>query len=248
MAAVPREHRLGSAAFRNAVECALPLSDRIAMGYAGRGQSAEELRQVAYLGLVQAVLRFDTSQGTPFVAYAVPTIRGEIRRFFRDCTWPVHVSRHVRDMHARVGRAVDTLCNELGRAPRVSELAEHLGMPHDETSDLLLACDTYRVESLDTPAHVDSPTPVGDTIADDAHDTIDAESRVMLQHAIRTLTPQRKKIVYLRFVEDLTQSQIAKRVGCSQMQISRELRSSLSEMRSALAPDATDIADGREST
>lgn len=213
----------------------LPVAEHIAARYRNRGQSLEDLRQVARLGLFLAVDRFDPERGTDFLAYAVPTITGEIRRYFRDMTWALGVPRRVKELRAAVLKAAAELAQELGRTPRPSQIAAALGIPVEEVYEGLQANYAYRTETLEPYTHDDASE-----LARQAHlgkvDTrLDlAEQRTALHPAIRRLPERERSIVIMRFFEDLTQNQIAQRVGISQMHVSRLLSQSLAMLRDAM--------------
>lgn len=213
----------------------LPVAEHIAMRYRNRGQALEDLRQVARLGLFLAVDRFDVARGADFLAYAVPTITGEIRRYFRDMTWALGVPRRVKELRATVLKAAAELAQERGRTPRPSEIAATLGIPVEEVYEGLQANYAYRTETLEPYTHDDSSE-----LARQAHlGKVDArldlaEHRTALHPAIRRLSERERSIVIMRFFEDLTQSQIAQRIGISQMHVSRLLSQSLATLREAM--------------
>lgn len=216
----------------------LPLAEHIALRYRNRNQPLEDLVQVARLGLFLAVDRFDPTRGSDFLAFAVPTITGEVRRYFRDMTWALGVPRRVKDLRATVLAATARLVQELGRTPRPSQIAEALGIPVEDVYEGLLANYAYRAETLepftrDNTSELERQTQFGrvDTELDLA------EHRVALQPALNRLPERERSIVIMRFFEDLTQSQIARRVGLSQMQVSRLLSQSLAALRAEMTAD-----------
>ncbi|HEX3648867.1 MAG TPA: SigB/SigF/SigG family RNA polymerase sigma factor, partial [Pseudonocardiaceae bacterium] len=213
----------------------LPLAEHIALRYRDRGQSLEDLQQVARLGLFLAVTRFDPSRGSDFVAFAVPTITGELRRYFRDMTWAVAVPRRVKELRATVSAAAARLAQEGGRTPRPSQIAEELGIPVEDVYEGLQANYAYRTTTLDTddPGGTDRQSYLGHT--DTRLDL--AEHRTALYPALDRLPERERSIVIMRFYEDLTQSQIARRVGLSQMHVSRLLSRSLAILREQLATE-----------
>lgn len=214
----------------------LDLADRIARHYGGRGEDIEDLTQVARLGLVKAVDRFDPAMGSNFAAFAVPTMMGEVRRHFRDTGWSMHVPRRLKDRHATMTRARTELMQSLGRAPTASQLAEHLDMSREDVVESLLAADAYRVHSIDAPiASGDSaPRMVSDTVGDvdSAFDLI--TDRETVGPLLAALPKRERSVLYMRFFESLTQSQIAERIGVSQMQVSRILEKTLRDLRDQL--------------
>lgn len=214
-----------------------PVAVHIAARYRGRGEPVEDLEQVGALGLIAAIDRFDPDRGGSFLAYAVPTITGEIRRHFRDRTWSVHVPRGIKDLHTRMNAAQQSLSGELGRAPRVSELAVHLGVGREEVIDALAAYQSYRTASLDVPVG-ESDTTIGDLIGgpDTRFGWVDARESV--RPAIEDLPERERTILRLRFFENMTQTEIGERVGISQMHVSRLLAQTLSDLRGHLFADS----------
>jgi RNA polymerase sigma-B factor len=214
----------------------LPLADRIARHYGGRGEDIEDLTQVARLGLVKAVNRFDPSKGSHFVAFAVPTMMGEVRRHFRDHGWSMHVPRRLKDRHGHITRATTELTQSLGRAPTAGQLADALDMTREDIVDSMLAAEAYRVHSIDAPVSSGDSAPrmVSDTVGE-----VDfGFDRITDQESVRPLLaalPERERtVLYLRFFESMTQSQIAEHIGVSQMHVSRILEKTLRELRERL--------------
>ena len=210
----------------------LPVADHIALRYRNHGQPLEDLRQVARLGLVHAVDRFDPGRGTDFLSFAVPTITCEVRRYFRDATWAVRVPRRLKELRTTVIAAAATLSQELARAPRPREIADALGIPIEDVYDGLQANYAYQAEPLDPFTDGDSPE-----LERAAHlGVVDtglelAEGRAALYPALANLPDRERAIVIMRFFEDLTQTQIAQRIGMSQMHVSRLLAQSLAALR-----------------
>ena len=213
-----------------------PVAAHIATRYRGRGEPVEDLEQVGALGLLAAIDRFDPDHGSGFLAFAVPTITGEIRRHFRDRTWSVHVPRRIKDLHTRMTNAQQTLSNELGRAPRVSELAARLAIGRDEVIDALAAHQSYRTASLDVPLG-GSTTTIGDLIGGPDNRIEIIEARESVLPAIRELPERERTILRLRFFENMTQTEIGAHVGVSQMHISRLLDQTLTSLRGHLTAD-----------
>ena len=214
----------------------LGLADRIARHYQGRGEDPEDLVQAARLGLVKAVNGFDPSKGCQFVAFAVPTMMGEVRRHFRDHGWAMHVPRRLKDRHQEVMRATRDLTQSLNRAPTAGELAAHLELAREDIVESLLAAQSYDVHSIDVPMFGDGPAPrmLADTVGE-VDTTFD---RITDREAVRPLLaalPERERtVLFLRFFESLTQSQIAQRLGISQMHVSRILERTLGQLRDQL--------------
>jgi RNA polymerase sigma-B factor len=214
------------------VESHMGLAHHIAARYDGRGVEREDLRQVALLGLVKAVDRFDPERGVAFPTFAGVTIEGELKRHFRDATWPVKVPRRVKDLHVSVRRFTEELRHELDRAPTVRELAARLGVSDDEVIEALSASEAYSQGSLSAP-----PSEGGTSEA--ALGTEDlglghVVSEMTVRKLLEELPERERTIVELRFYEDLTQSEIAERVGLSQMHVSRLLRRSFATLRRKL--------------
>lgn len=213
------------------------IAQACARRFASRGEPLDDLIQVAMLGLVKAVERFDPEKGIPFAGFAVPTITGELRRHFRDATWAVHVPRRAKDLHVRMPATVERLRAALGRPPTPDELAEELGCTPEDVIDALDAGAAYRSASTDTPEgfHAASLSQIG------AGGGVGNEERVLLEQLMLTLPERQRKIVWLRFFEDLSQSEIAEIVGTSQVHVSRLLREALRGLRTRAGSD--DIAD-----
>ncbi|BCK56099.1 SigB/SigF/SigG family RNA polymerase sigma factor [Nocardia wallacei] len=208
----------------------LPLADHIARRYSGRGESYDDLYQVASVGLVLAVDRFDPARGQSFLAFAVPTMMGEVRRHFRDHTWALRVPRRIKEIQQRTGPAIEALSQRLGRAPRAVELAIELGVDLNETVQALLATNAYRTDSLQHPGDGsdDSAVPVVETIGADDPKYLLTEQALTAGPLLDDLPDERKRLLYLRFFRGQTQSEIARQFGVSQMQISRLLTQTLS--------------------
>lgn len=209
----------------------LSIAEAIARRFANRGEPLDDLEQVAMLGLVKAVERFDPGHGVPFAGYAVPTITGELRRHFRDATWALKVSRRAKDLHVRIPGTIERLGVELGRAPTPAELAEHLGVSVDDVLDALDAGAAYRTASTDT---TEGAAAAGHSLQrrpQTGGGDVGPEERVMLGQLLESLPERERTIVYLRFFEDLSQSEIAERVGMSQVHVSRLLRRALRDLQ-----------------
>lgn len=224
----------------------LPFAKGLALRYRGASESLDDLMQVANLGLVNAVDRFDPSRGTPFAGFATPTILGELKRHFRDRVWTVRVPRGLHDRIAEVDKAVAELSRQQQRSPSVGEIAERLGVPELDVLEVLEANQNRRMLSLDRPARgEDSDDPMSEWIGDEdaGYELID--SRLALEEAIPHLDERERLVLRLRFAEDMTQSQIADRIGCSQMHVSRILRRTLTRVRERIETErrlAGDVA------
>jgi RNA polymerase sigma-B factor len=210
----------------------LGLADRLAERYRRRA-SHEDLRQTARVGLVAAVDRYDPDYGNPFVPYAVACVVGELKRYLRDTSWRVHVSRPVKERSLRVCKALDELPHALGRSPTVTELAAHLGISEEETLEAIEAAHTRSEVSLDQQVGADGDTSLGDRLAA-AAPREELEDLLLLPGLVDSLPEREREVVVLRFFHDLDQYEIAARVGCSQMHVSRLLRRALGRLRTQL--------------
>ncbi len=215
------------------VERHLGLAHHIAKRYAFRGVPVEDLRQVAVVGLVKAVERFDPERGFAFSTFAGRTIEGEVKRHFRDATWVLRVPRQTQEMHLAVRRASDELRQTLGRAPTPADVAKHLEVAVDEVIDALTASAAYQPNSLDTPSPHDDQQAVDRSAHLATRDaSIEATSeRVAIRQLLAQLPERERQIVWLRFFGQRTQSEIAEEIGISQMHVSRLLKRSLELMR-----------------
>lgn len=214
------------------VERYLPLARKLSRRYGGAREPFEDLLQVASLGLVKAVDRFDTSRGTAFSSFAVPTIMGELKRYFRDQGWAVHVPRGAQERAVKVEDAQNKLSARTGHAPTVGEIAEYLEMSLEDVLDALETSRAHHAASLDAPSDdgdAESATVV-DTIGHRDPRLQDIETRLTVGAAAGQLTERERTVLGLRFVHDMTQTEIAERVGVSQMQISRILRRSIARL------------------
>jgi RNA polymerase sigma-B factor len=229
-----RQYRAtGDRAIRNAlIEDHRWLAVHCARRFAGKGEPLDDLIQVAMLGILKAVERFDPDYGATFSTFAVPTVTGELRRHFRDTTWAVHVPRRARDLQHTVKVTLGELGHALGRSPTAEEVAEHAGVPVEEVLDALEAARCYRNAALATTGEDDGGDLGNIGEDDDALDAVDA--RLTVECLLRELPARERRIVELRYMSGLTQSQIAAIVGVSQVQVSRLLRASLAHMNASL--------------
>jgi RNA polymerase sigma-B factor len=221
------------------IERFLPLARKLANRYARSGEPFDDLVQVASVGLIKAVERFDPDQGNAFASFAVPTIVGELKRHFRDTTWTVQVDRRSQE-RARAVLTAQRMITAIGRSPTVAELADQLGWDPEEVLDGLQASLAYNAVSLDAPAPgadpEDGENRLFDTVGEHDERFERAEHRATLGAAVRHLPKLERRILYLRFGEDLSQREIASRVGISQMHVSRLLRRALAGLREQLGP------------
>jgi RNA polymerase sigma-B factor len=222
----------------------LPLADHIAGRYASRGIGKDDLVQVATIGLIHAIDRFDPARGIEFLSYAVPTVMGEVRRHFRDTAWPVRLPRRLQELRMAINTAGVHLSQTLGRPATPADLAERLGIPESEVHEGLQAIQSFRSVSLDQPAFADGLSPAETIGADDLALGLvdDLESLLPL---LRQLPDRERQILSLRFFGEKTQSQIGTEIGISQMHVSRLLKSTLLELRKHMltAPQKPDHSD-----
>jgi RNA polymerase sigma-B factor len=215
------------------VEPCLPLAEHIARRYRNRGEPLDDLIQTARMGLVHAVNRFNVDNGADFLAFAVPTVAGEVRRHFRDRGWAVKVPRRIKDLQAQLNNARGELSQRLGRAPNATEIAEYLGIGRDLVVDATFAGSNYSVLSTDSASGSDDTYP---SVADRLGEVDAGIDKVLQVETVRPLIaalPERQRTVLtLRFFEDMTQTEIAKHIGCSQMHVSRLLARALDTVRS----------------
>ena len=235
----------GSLAFRRQrdaiIERSLPLADHIARRYGGRGEPFDDLVQAARVGLVNAVNRFDVDNGADFLAFAVPTMMGEVRRHFRDYGWAIKVPRRVKELQPQLIRGHAELSQRLGRAPNASEIADHLGIDRAVVVDATIGGGNYSTMSTDMPIGPgDDYRPFDETLGDvdpNLDKVLDVET---VRPLIAALPERHRTVLTLRFFENLTQTQIAERIGCSQMHVSRLLAKALDTLRShAREPELT---------
>lgn len=228
----------------------LDLADAVARRYRGAFDDWRDARQVAYVGLTKAVQRFEPERGGDLVAFAVPTISGEIKRHLRDASWMVRPPRQLQERSAWVREQIADLEQRLGREPTLAELADAAGLTRAEAAEAVGCMESRHPASLDAPAHEADEgggATLGDTVPDEAEAEAfgRAELRATLEAACRTLTPREQRIVHLRFVDEMTQSQIAAEFGVTQMQISRILARVLGLLREQLTSLSTPSRQGR---
>jgi RNA polymerase sigma-B factor len=215
----------------------LPFAKNLALRYRGASESFDDLLQVASLGLVNAIDRFDPDRGAPFTAFASPTILGELKRHFRDRVWTVRVPRGLHDRMAEVEKAISELTVELQRSPSVGEIAERLEVEPTDVLEVLEANHNRRPLSLDRPVGGEDSeeSPAAEWVGDEDAGYELVEDKLALEGALPHLDERERLVLQLRFVEDLTQSQIAERIGHSQMHVSRILRRTLERIRAEVA-------------
>ncbi|MGV1007635.1 MAG: sigma-70 family RNA polymerase sigma factor [Dermatophilaceae bacterium] len=215
----------------------MPLARSLAGGYAHRGIDIDDLYQVACLGLLKAVHGFDTTRGKPFSAYAVPTIRGELRRHFRDHSSPVRPPRELQELRLAIAGAHGEITQRLGREATVEDMSLAVGASPEMVRRAQLAASNHRPQSLDTTTT--TAAPLAERLADSVDEMDRLEWRVTLRGAVAALDERSRDILRMRFVDDLTQSQIAERLGVSQMHVSRLLARILDRLREGVRPRAS---------
>jgi RNA polymerase sigma-B factor len=214
----------------------LPFAKNLALRYRGASESFDDLIQVASLGLVNAIDRFDPERGTPFAAFASPTILGELKRHFRDRVWTVRVPRGLHDRMAEVEKATSELTVQLQRSPSVGEIAERMEIDPTDVLEVLEANHNRRPLSLDRPVGSDDDeSPASEWVGDEDAGYELIEDKLALEGVLPHLDERERVVLHLRFVEDMTQSQIAERIGHSQMHVSRILRRTLEKIREEVA-------------
>jgi RNA polymerase sigma-B factor len=217
----------------------LPVAEHIARRFAGRGEPLEDLVQVATVGLINAVDRFEPVRGSDFFSFAVPTITGEVRRYFRDHGWATRVPRRLKDLNIAIRGTLAELSQHLGRAPRPSEIADRLGLPVSEVIEGLQAGEAYRSSSLDEMlGSGEGKATLSEFIGSVDDELAHIDDREALRPLLAELTPREQTIIVLRFFRQLTQTQIAEQVGLSQMHVSRVLRQTLAFLQDRMVrPD-----------
>jgi len=218
------------------VEQHLPLVEHLARRFRNRGEPYDDLVQVATIGLIKSVDRFDLGRGVEFSTYATPTIVGEIKRHFRDKGWAVRVPRRLQELRLSLASATSELSQQQGRSPTVSELAAHMKITDEEVLEGLESANAYSTLSLDAgdSGSGDEPMPVADTLGTEDEGLEGVEYRESLKPMLEQLPPREKKILMLRFFKNMTQSEIAEEIGISQMHVSRLLARTLAQLREGL--------------
>lgn len=210
----------------------LSLAEYLARRFANRGEPLDDLVQVASVGLIKAVDRFDPERGVEFSTYATHTIVGELKRHFRDKGWAVRAPRRMQELYLRLGDVVSRLSQELGRSPTIAELAAEVQVSEEEVLEALEAGQAYRSTSLDAPSGEEGET-LAARLGGEDPSFEDAVSRATLSPLLAQLAPRERLILHMRFFEGLTQSEIATQLGISQMHVSRLLARSVAQLRSA---------------
>jgi RNA polymerase sigma-B factor len=205
----------------------------LARRFAGRGESIEDLMQVGFVGLLQALDRFDPVRGAPFLGFAVPTIVGELKRHFRDRRWKIRVPRQLQERYLEVRAARERLLQELGRNPTVHDIAADLSLPDDDVLEAMEAGSTFSMGSLDAPARDGGASPV--RTGEGGYASV--EDGLMVDWLLARLPAPQREVVVLRYYDELTQSEIGRRLGMGQMQVSRALARSIGWLRAAAMQD-----------
>ncbi len=232
-----RYHDDGDIAAREELcERFLPLARDLALRYTYTDEPLDDLVQVASLGLIKAIDRFEPGRGAKFTSYAAPTILGELKRHFRDKGWSLHVPRDLQERTLAVSRATETLSKELGRSPKVREVAAHLGCSVEQVLEAQEASASYEAASLDAPTMRDGESAaLVDMLGDEDSSFELVEDREAIASTWRDLPAVEQRVLQLRFVDDLTQREIGERIGYSQMHVSRLLRRALNRLEAAAA-------------
>ncbi len=234
-AGLPPGDRLRRLHRDRALRAALPFAARLARRYGGRGEPLEDLEQVACMALVRSVDRYDPGRG-PFSAYAAATIVGELRRHFRDTAWAMHVPRRMQELSLEVGKATATLTTELARAPKVTDLARHLGASEQQVTAALQTTTAYAPVSLNSPRR-ESGAELGDLLGGPDRGIEAVDDRITVAVLLRRLPPRERRLLTLRFYGNMTQAEIAAELGISQMHVSRLISRALTWLREAMLSD-----------
>ena len=212
----------------------------LASKFKNRGESLEDLVQVGTIGLIKAIDRFDPERGLEFTTYATPTIMGEIKRHFRDKGWSVRVPRRLQELSAKVNQATDELTNQLQRSPSVDEVAERVGASVDEVLEAMESSSAYSsvpLEGGSSSEDEEGASVIDHYVTEDA-DLAASDDRIVLEEAIADFSPREQEVIHMRFVEGLTQVEIAERLGVSQVQVSRLLRRTLRRIQEKIDPES----------
>jgi RNA polymerase sigma-B factor len=212
-----------------------PLAEYLARRFHGRGEAIEDLSQVAYVGLIKAIDRFDPSREVKFSTFASVTIVGELKRHFRDTTWALRVPRGLQELGLQVSRVMAELSQSLGRSPTVGEIAKRAGLSDEAVLEAMEISNAYSTVSLDAPADDGTSSVNEPGVDDETYELLEGWASVA--GAVKELPPRERRILYLRFFRGMTQTQIAEEIGISQMHVSRLLARSLARLRDSVADD-----------
>jgi RNA polymerase sigma-B factor len=226
----PRRARLRA----RAIEAWLPLARHLAARYYGRGEPTDDLVQTATVGLIKAIDRYDPVRGVEFAGFAIPTVLGEVKRHFRDRTWSVRVPRRTQELRMAITDANNVLMHTLGRSATVADIAAHLKITEEEVLEGLEGARAYSATSLSTPVAADESMSLGDTLGEDDQEYELTELRMVLGVAMAHLDEREQTILSLRFYGNMTQSDIAARIGVSQMHVSRLITRALAKLHTEL--------------
>jgi RNA polymerase sigma-B factor len=236
-------HRNGDETARDElVEMYLNLVKYLASRFRNRGEPIDDLVQVGTIGLIKAIDRFDVERAVEFTTYATPTIVGELKRYFRDKGWAIKVPRRLQELSFKVNQAVDALTQQLQRSPQIPEVAEYLGVTSDEVLQALETFEAYNFVSLETDRSTDGTESFSilEYVGQDDALMAVVDDRTILSEAFKKLNSQEQHVLYLRFFQGLTQTEIATQLGISQMQVSRQLRKTLHVLRENIVSDGVD--------
>jgi RNA polymerase sigma-B factor len=215
----------------------IPLAEHLARRFRDRGEPLDDLIQVATIGLIKAVDRFDSDRGVEFSTFATPTIVGEIKRHFRDRGWAIRVPRRLQDLRMQLSQATAELSQRTGRAPTVAELAAHIGVSQEQILEGIESSAAYSTLSIDAGGDDDDAPTLVSTLGHEDPEIASFELREALRPLLQSLPERDRQIIAMRFGEGLTQTQIAQRIGVSQMHVSRLLARSLEQLREGLLAD-----------
>lgn len=224
------------------VEMYLNLVKYLASRFRNRGEPIDDLIQVGTIGLIKAIDRFDVERAVEFTTYATPTIVGELKRYFRDKGWAIKVPRRLQELSFKVNQAIDALTQRCQRTPTVPEIAAYLEVTPDDVLEALETSEAYNFVSLETDRNSDGSDSFSilEYIGKDDQLMAVVDDRTTLSAALKELTPMEQQVLYLRFFQGMTQTEIARHLGISQMQVSRLLRRTLRVMRENLVPEGVD--------
>ena len=211
----------------------------IANKFKNRGEPIDDLVQVGYLGLLKAIDRFDPARGLEFTTFATPTIMGEIKRHFRDKGWSVRVPRRLQELSAKVNQATDTLTSQLQRSPTIAEIAEYLDATVDEVLEAMESSSAYSSVSLEAPSGMeddDAPSVI-DRYATEDEELAFTDDRIIIEEGLASFSPREREVIEMRFLQGMTQIEIAEKLGISQVQVSRLLRRTLKKIQEKIDPD-----------
>jgi len=228
-------------AFAELTERYMPLASRLASRYRHTDEPMDDLVQVANMALLKAIQRFDLERETAFSSYAVPTILGELKRYFRDHSWSVHVPRDLQERAAKVNKAIDALSRKLSRPPSVKEIGEKLALSLEEVLEAMQAAQAFDATSLDAerPGEDGDRMSLGASIGDEDAGYELVEYGASIQGTLKGMDQRTREVLQLRFVRDLTQAEIAEQIGVSQMHVSRIIRRAVSELREAVVTEVS---------